>query len=151
MFNLLEKSQKTAYVENLFSLKEKDINEDEEVVVNDNKLSNENVIFRVSALKQLILNKSVVIEEELKDRIVEHFFVEYFTNTNKNLIEIIEERLLLIILSKARNNIKEEKESLNMNKLIHFNQVLVALVKANRINNIDLNDYKVIINLKSDL
>lgn len=151
MFNLLEKSQKTAYVENLFSLKEKDTDEDEEVVVNDNKLSNENVIFRVSALKQLILNKSVVIEEELKDRIVEHFFVEYFTNTNKNLIEIIEERLLLIILSKARNNIKEEKESLNMNKLIHFNQVLVALVKANRINNIDLNDYKVIINLKSDL
>ena len=151
MFNLLEKSLKTAYVENLFSLKEKDTDEDEEVVVNDNKLSNENVIFRVSALKQLILNKSVVIEEELKDRIVEHFFVEYFTNTNKNLIEIIEERLLLIILSKARNNIKEEKESLNMNKLIHFNQVLVALVKANRINNIDLNDYKVIINLKSDL
>jgi hypothetical protein len=141
LFNLLSNDKKNEYIEKLVGSMRDEEDLDEENI-NDNK-SLDHIIFRISALKQLVLNKSVIIEEDLKNKVIDHFFIEFFNNDHKILTEIIEERLLFIILNHTKSNIKEGKESQHVINLIRFNNILQTLRKSKKIGGVDQNDYKV--------
>jgi len=152
LFNLLDSSKQGKYVEYLMSINNGDKEEeaDDDLLNITKKKSNEDLIFAISSLKQIIMSKSAKIEEGIKDKILEYFFIEYYSNNNKYMSEIIEDRLLLIILTKSKTIIKEKedgnhkeiKESVNIKHLIHFNEILQGLIKRNKIS-VEMNDYKV--------
>jgi len=109
-------------------------------------------IFRISALKQLINFKDVEIEDELKQNIIEFFFVEYMNNNNMEITSNLEEKLLQSILNYCKENIEEESDINSVNKirdvkickkLKKIHACISNILKENKIGKIDEEDIKV--------
>lgn len=158
LFNNQDEGKKLNFVEkqwnsvNAASANEES-NQDEEVEEYDDFL------FKITALKQLMISREANLDESLKHRILEFFFKQNFDNPiqkfDVELENIIEDRLLLIIfayfkiesISSTENLTKTPSLSLPDKKvvksLVKVNKVMQKMIKSNGLESVDLSDFKV--------
>lgn len=111
----------------------------------DNSDSEEDYLFRITALKQLIINIQTELTEEMKNKILEFFFVQFYNDDKTTEAqEVVEDRLLLVILACCRSKEINEniKDSALIKKLIKINKFFQNLVTSKKLD-VDLEDYKV--------
>lgn len=103
-------------------------------------------------MKQLANNKDIEISDEIKQNIIEFFFIEYLNNNNIDLSNNIEEKLIQTILNYCKEDSGDDKESNTFNKmrdtkickkLKTINLSFVNLIKEKKITKINLEDLKV--------
>jgi hypothetical protein len=105
-------------------------------------------------MKQLANNKDIEISDEIKQNIIEFFFIEYLNNNNIDLSNNIEEKLIQTILNYCKEDLVEDQEINTFNKmrdtkickkLKRINLSFINLIKEKKITKINLEDLKVIL------
>jgi len=123
-------------------------NEDAHFIDDEN-----NYLFRISALKQLVNFREIEISDDLKEKIIEFFFVEYMNNSNMEITNNLEEKLLQTVLNYCNEYlVTEESEANAVNKirdvkickkLKKIHAFLENIIKANKVVKLDEEDLKV--------
>lgn len=164
LFNNLTESLKEDYIDSLSKSKESnEEDEEEEDEFTDLK-------FRITALKQLMVSAESELNKNLKTKILEFFFKEYYGSENRNDVEvddIIEDRLLTVVFSYMRipkeelsNNVeninqvegeedqyKPIKDKKMIKLLMQVHKLIQNLFNSKVIEDFEMQDYKV--NLKN--
>lgn len=114
-------------------------------------------LFRISALKQLVNFREIEISDDLKQKIIEFFFVEYMNNTNMEITNNLEEKLLQTVLNYCKEDLVAEESEVNAvnkirdvkicKKLKKIHAFLLSILKANKVGSLDEEDLKVILSL----
>jgi len=117
LFNNLDENEKLNFVENLCRSKQADEEEED----NFEEESSEEVLYKISALKQLMVGGEANLSKSLKNKIVGFFLKLYIDGDfsgNVELDQTVEDRMLLVIFSLIRVPKDEEEkleEELNKN------------------------------------
>lgn len=94
------------------------------------------------------------ISDELKENILEFFFVEYMNNNNIEITNNLEEKLLQTVLNYCKEEADQDSEAASINKmrdvkickkLKKVHSILHNTLKQNKIERINEEDIKVII------
>lgn len=105
-------------------------------------------------MKQLVNFKEIEISDDLKQKIIEFFFVEYMNNTNIEITNNLEEKLLQTVLNYCKEDINAQESDINAvnkvrdvkicKKLKKIHAFLLNILKANKVGKLDEEDLKVI-------
>jgi len=108
-------------------------------------------MFRITALRQLLVNGNFNLSKDLKLKILEFFFSIYFNSQELGDVEvedIIEDRMLHSLFAYIRVNDEKEDKPLKdtkvINSLLKIHKFLQSLIESQVIEEFDENDYKVI-------
>jgi hypothetical protein len=157
LFNNLTDSLKEDYIDSLSKGKESNEEDEDEEEFSDLK-------FRITALKQLMVSAESELTKNLKTKILEFFFKEYYGSEERNDVEvedIIEDRLLSVVFSYMRipkeelsgnveNQVEGEEDSAKPIKdkkmiklLMQVHKFLQNLFNSKVIEDFEMQDYKV--------
>lgn len=101
-----------------------DEDKDEESIDESNVKNNfDKLQFNYISLKQILLSKDVIcylnsllqanIPDEIADKITVSFFTNYFLNTNLTYQDLLEDRVIFVVLSKIKKLLVDDKSTKN--------------------------------------
>jgi len=98
--------------------------------------------FNFLALKQILVTKETDLNEEIIDKIMTSFFINYYKNTNSVFNELLEDKLVFAVLSRIKLLVSEKsnKNFKILTELVKMNKFLQELLKKNKNFNVEQDD-----------